>query len=77
MILTREQVDDIRDGGYPAAYGDMGPLVQTAYAYHDLRDTMLGLCDLADPPGLRAGLPTVTVAALRSAILALDEEEKS
>ena len=76
MTLTREQIAELHgDSAHEDCW--MCDLRDTALAYHGLRDIVLTLCDLADPPGLRAGLPTVTVAALRSAILALDEEEKS
>lgn len=42
MILSREQIDK------PSLNQHPGDLVDTARAYHDLRDAVLALCDAPD-----------------------------
>lgn len=74
MILSREQIEARRRN-------DNGDLVDTALAYHDLRDGVTGLCDEAErraDPGVRLwSMPEARVktSELRAVVARVEGDE--
>lgn len=51
MILTREQIKSLAsdtDDGFNLTLNEQDALCSTGFAYHDLRDAVLALCDAPD-----------------------------
>lgn len=71
MILTREQIDSLH--GH-ARHDDcwMCDVIDTARAYHDLRDAVLALCDAPDGAFMAA---YVLVPRIREVVARVEGDE--
>lgn len=65
MILTREQIAAPWEE-WPPGVDEMNDLIDTARAYHDLRDAVRALCDEAERWALSS--PSVSTSRIRAAL---------